>query len=59
MINGIHIDPPAEILADELCALLGRAELRDLVDTMALERSGLSIEDARGGAPEGRWFQSR
>jgi len=46
VIDGIRIDPPAEILANKLCALLGRAELRDLVDTMALERSGLSIEDA-------------
>jgi hypothetical protein len=36
----IQIDPPEEILANKLCALLGRAEIRDLVDVRALEQSG-------------------
>jgi len=42
----IRIDPPEEILANKLCALLGRAEIRDLVDVRALEISGYSVESA-------------
>jgi hypothetical protein len=44
--GGICLDPPEEILANKLCALLGRAEIRDLVDVRALEQSGLSLEQA-------------
>lgn len=50
VIDGVRIDTREEILANKLCALLGRAELRDLVDTMALEKSGLKVEDAVAGA---------
>jgi hypothetical protein len=46
MIGNILIDPPEEILANKLCALLGRAEIRDLVDVRALEVSGYSLESA-------------
>ena len=45
-VGSIQIDPPEEILANKLCALLGRAEIRDLVDVHALEQSGLSLERA-------------
>lgn len=45
-VNGIRVDPPEEILANKLCTLLSRAELRDLVDVWALERRGYSIEAA-------------
>ncbi len=45
-VGSIRLDPPEEILANKLCALLGRAEVRDLVDVRALEQSGLSIERA-------------
>ncbi len=45
-INGIRIDPPEEILANKLCALLARSEIRDLVDACALELAGYKIEDA-------------
>lgn len=45
-VGAVHIDPPQEILANKLCAILSRAEVRDLVDTLLLERSGLKIEDA-------------
>jgi len=41
-VGVIRLDPPEEILANKLCALLGRAEIRDLVDVRALEQSGLS-----------------
>jgi len=45
-IDGILVDPPEEILANKLCTLLSRAEIRDLVDVLALERQGFRIEDA-------------
>ncbi len=45
-VGGIRVDPPQEILANKLCTLLSRAEIRDVVDILSLERSGLSIEDA-------------
>lgn len=42
----ILIDPPDEILANKLTALVGRAEERDLIDVMFLERAGYSVEAA-------------
>jgi len=42
----IRVDPPEEILANKICALLSRSELRDLVDVRALERAGFRVEDA-------------
>jgi hypothetical protein len=44
--GGVRDDPPEEILANKLCTLLSRAEPRDLVDVLALERTGLRAEDA-------------
>jgi hypothetical protein len=44
VIGAIRVDPIDEIFANKLCALLGRAELRDLVDIFVLEREGLSLE---------------
>jgi hypothetical protein len=46
VIGIISVDPPEEILANKLCALLGRAEIRDLVDIRALEISGYPVEPA-------------
>jgi hypothetical protein len=46
MIGRIRVDPPEEILANKLCALLGRSEIRDLVDVRALEMSGYSVDSA-------------
>jgi hypothetical protein len=43
--GAVRLDSSEEILANKLCALLSRAELRDLVDVIALERTGLRIED--------------
>jgi predicted nucleotidyltransferase component of viral defense system len=40
----ISVDPPEEILANKLCTLLSRAELRDLVDVWALEKAGYPLE---------------
>jgi hypothetical protein len=50
LINGIRVDPPQEILANKLCALLSRSEIRDLVDVRALELAGYRLEDALSAA---------
>jgi hypothetical protein len=42
----VRVDPAEEIFANKLCTLLGRSEIRDLVDTRALEGLGLSLTDA-------------
>jgi hypothetical protein len=42
----VRVDPPEEILANKLCTLLSRSELRDLVDVYALEQAGFRVEDA-------------
>jgi predicted nucleotidyltransferase component of viral defense system len=44
--GSVRVDPAEEILANKLCALLGRAEVRDLVDVRALEGLGLSLTEA-------------
>lgn len=46
VVNGIRIDSREEILANKLCALLSRSEIRDLIDVRELENAGLSLEDA-------------
>jgi hypothetical protein len=42
----VRVDPPEEIFANKLCTLLGRAEIRDLVDVRALEGLGLGLKEA-------------
>jgi hypothetical protein len=53
-IGGVYIlvDTPHEILVNKLCALLGRAEGRDLVDVRELLRSGLDLDRALLDAPK-------
>jgi hypothetical protein len=46
----ILVDSADEILANKLTALVGRAEERDLVDVMFLERAGYSVESALSAA---------
>jgi hypothetical protein len=46
VVGGVIVDSPAEILANKLCTLLSRCEVRDLVDTRALLATGLSFDDA-------------
>lgn len=46
VINGIRVDTQEEILANKLCALLSRSEIRDLVDVRELERAGFNLENA-------------
>ena len=47
----VLVDTPHEILVNKLCALLGRAELRDLVDVHALINRGEDLVRAVGDAP--------
>ncbi len=42
----VRVDPAEEIFANKLCTLLGRSEIRDLVDVRALEGLGLSLPEA-------------
>jgi hypothetical protein len=42
----VRVDPADEIFANKLCTLLGRSEIRDLVDVRALEGLGLSLTEA-------------
>lgn len=42
----VKVDPVEEIFANKLCTLLGRSEIRDLVDARALEMLGLPLADA-------------
>ena len=46
VIGRVSVDPLAEILVNKLTTLLSRAEERDLVDVLFLERHGLKVEDA-------------
>jgi hypothetical protein len=45
-VDNIVVDSMAEIMANKLTTLVGRAEERDLVDVMFLERAGVSVESA-------------
>src|SRR4051794_7829451 len=45
-VGEVRVDPPEENLANKLCALLSRSELRDVVDVYALEQAGFRVEDA-------------
>jgi len=48
VLEGIRVDSTREIMANKLCTLLSRGELRDLVDVKALEETGLRVEDHVG-----------
>ena len=43
--GAVRVDTADEIFANKLCAILSRAEVRDLVDVMFLERAGLGLEE--------------
>jgi hypothetical protein len=47
----ILVDAPQAILAEKLCALLERSEIRDLVDIEALVRNGEDLPSAIAAAP--------
>ncbi len=44
-VDGITMDSPEEIVANKIAAVVGRSEVRDLVDLLALERIGFRVED--------------
>lgn len=44
-IDGVIVDPVEEIFSNKLTTLVGRQEIRDLIDVMCLERRGLRAED--------------
>lgn len=46
VIGGVRVDSQDEILANKLCALLSRSEIRDLVDVRELDKAGVDIESA-------------
>jgi hypothetical protein len=50
VVDSVRIDTMREIAANKICTLLGRAEIRDLVDLRALLESGLSLEGALADA---------
>lgn len=43
VFGAVRIDPAEEILANKLCALLSRGEIRDIVDIIRLEEAGFDI----------------
>lgn len=43
--DGIRMDDTEEIVANKVAAVVGRSEIRDLVDLMALEKLGYRVED--------------
>jgi nucleotidyltransferase AbiEii toxin of type IV toxin-antitoxin system len=47
----ITVDTPHEILVNKLCALLGRAEIRDLIDVRFLLQAGAELNQALRDAP--------
>jgi Nucleotidyl transferase AbiEii toxin, Type IV TA system len=50
--TSILVDTPYEILVNKLCALLGRAEARDLIDVRLLLQSGLDLHRALTDVPK-------
>ncbi len=49
---GLRVDTPHEILVNKLCALVSRAELRDLEDVRALVANGGDLDRALIDAPK-------
>ena len=43
--GGVRTDSVEEIVANKICALVGRSEVRGLVDLYCLERAGFRVED--------------
>ncbi|MBI3202434.1 MAG: nucleotidyl transferase AbiEii/AbiGii toxin family protein [Myxococcales bacterium] len=50
LLGNVVVDSLEEIAANKLCAVLGRAEPRDLVDLMLILRSGVQLTTALTGA---------
>lgn len=50
VVDGVRVDPPEEILANKITTVVARAEERDLVDLLHLERAGHPIESGLAAA---------
>lgn len=50
LVDGVRLDSRREIAANKVCALVSRAEIRDLVDLEALLSAGCSLETALADA---------
>jgi len=48
--DGVLTDSVEEIVANKICAVVGRSEIRDLVDLYFLDRSGFHVENFLGEA---------
>lgn len=48
--GGLRVDTLREIAANKVCALIGRSEIKDLVDFERLVRSGIELEQALADA---------
>ncbi|MBK8974344.1 MAG: nucleotidyl transferase AbiEii/AbiGii toxin family protein [Planctomycetes bacterium] len=46
VVGRIRIDSMREIAANKVCTLIGRAEIRDLIDLRALIEAGIDLESA-------------
>lgn len=53
-IDGVEIAAESlpDLLTNKLCAMLGRSEVRDLIDAEALVSHGVSLDDAIASAPK-------
>ena len=49
-VDGVRLDPLAEIAINKLTTVVGRMEERDLVDLYLLERAGYPVEQSLAGA---------
>ncbi len=52
----VRVDSTREITANKICALIGRAEIKDLVDLERLLQSGAELERAFEDAAEQGWL---
>lgn len=48
--NGIRVDSLDDLIANKLCALLGRSDVKDLVDLYFVSESGTDVLDYLGSA---------
>jgi len=45
VIEGLRVDTVREITANKLCAVVGRSELKDLIDLYFIEKTGVNLLD--------------
>lgn len=50
VIDGVRMDDISDIVANKLCAVLGRGEVRDLVDLYFISKAGFDVLDSMPAA---------